>query len=268
MLRKVKKGMETILKSYNIADFGCVSFQHLNLFEVRSKARLPQNSSAAIAMIFPYYNKNAMGGNISAYCSVADYHIVVMEQLKSICNDLKNKYPDHSFEPFVDASPIDEVDMAVKAGLGVKGDNSLLITEKWGSFVFIGEIVTDMEIATVLHPHKSCMHCGRCKNSCPGKATGDGRVITERCASHISQKKGELTAEETQILKNAKTVFGCDICQMVCPHNKNISEGENLFSKDIMNTVEKETVAQIYKSRAFGFRGLKTLERNLDIYES
>ena len=258
--------METILKSYNIAGFGCVSFQHLNFFNVRSAARLPQNSSTAIAMIFPYYNKNAMDGNISAYCSVADYHIVVMAQLNSICTDLKKAYPEYSFEPFVDASPIDEVDLAVKAGLGVKGDNSLLITEKWGSFVFIGEIVTDMPWQTVLHTDKGCRHCRRCKISCPGGATGDGKVITEKCASHISQKKGELTEEETQILKKAKTVFGCDICQKVCPHNKGIEEGENLFSTDIMNTVEKDTVAQVYKSRAFGFRGLKTLERNLEIY--
>ena len=268
MLRKVKFGMETILKSYNMAAFGCVSFQHLNFFDVRSKARIPQNSRSAIAIIFPYYNKFAMEGNISAYCAVEDYHTVVMAQLKSICADLKTKYPDYSFEPFVDASPIDEVDLAVKAGLGVKGENSLLITQKWGSFVFIGEIVTDMEVPTVLYPPKSCIKCGRCRTACPGKAVADGKVNTQSCASHISQKKGDLTETETQILKKAKTVFGCDICQRVCPHNKDIESGGNLFSESIVNTVEKHTVAQIYKSRAFGFRGLKVLERNLDIYEN
>ena len=89
---------------------------------------------------------------------------------------------------------------------------------------------------------------------------------TAKCASHISQKKGELTEAETAILKKAKTVFGCDICQKVCPHNTGIEESENLFSDNIINTVEKDTVAAVYKSRAFGFRGLKTLERNLEIY--
>lgn len=259
--------MQDILKSYNLAAFGCVSFQHLNFFDVRSKARIPQNSTTAIAVIFPYYNKNATTGNISAYCAVEDYHIVAMRQLKSICADLKTAYPDYSFEPFVDASPIDEVDLAVKAGLGVKGDNSLLITEKWGSFVFIGEIVTDMECQTVLYPAKSCAKCGRCAAACPGGAINSGVVNTAKCASHISQKKGVLTSEETAILKKAKTVFGCDICQKVCPHNKGVEESENLFSENIVNTVEKDTVAHIYKSRAFGFRGLKTLERNLQIYE-
>ena len=258
--------MQAILKSYNLAAFGCVSFQHLNFFDVRSKGRIPQNSTTAIAIIFPYFSKKSMEGNISAYCAVQDYHIVVMEQLKSICTDLKAAYPDCSFEPFVDASPIDEVDLAVKAGLGVKGDNSLLITEKWCSFVFIGEIVTDMKCETVLYSVKGCAKCGRCGAACPGGAIKDGVVDTAKCASHISQKKGELTEAETAILKKAKTVFGCDICQKVCPHNTGIEESENLFSDNIINTVQKDTVAAIYKSRAFGFRGLKTLERNLEIY--
>jgi len=258
--------MQAILKSYNLAAFGCVSFQHLNFFDVRSKGRIPQNSTTAIAIIFPYFSKKSMEGNISAYCAVQDYHIVVMEQLKSICADLKAAYPDCSFEPFVDASPIDEVDLAVKAGLGVKGDNSLLITEKWGSFVFIGEIVTDMKCETVLYPDKGCAKCGRCSAACPGGAIKGGAVDTAKCASHISQKKGELTEAETAILKKAKTVFGCDICQKVCPHNTGIEESENLFSDNIINTVQKDTVAAVYKSRAFGFRGLKTLERNLEIY--
>ena len=260
--------MKKVLEKYNLSAFGVVSFQHLNTFDVRSKGRIPQNAKSAIAIIFPYYNKTAMEGNISAYCSVEDYHIVVMRQLKSICEDLKNTCAGYSFEPFVDASPIDEVDMAVKAGLGVKGENSLLITPQWGSFVFIGEIITDMELAATLSEDKGCAKCGLCAKMCPGGAISGGVVTTEKCASHISQKKGELTEAETAILKKANTVFGCDICQKVCPHNRNIAQGENLFSGNVVNTVERQTVKDIYKSRAFGFRGLKTLERNLDIFEN
>ena len=121
--------MKKVLESFDMAAFSFVSFQHLNIFDVRSKQRIPQNSKTAIAIIFPYYNKSTSVGNISAYCAVTDYHTVVMAQLKSICADLAEKYPQHSFVPFVDSSPIDEVDAAVKAGLGAKGRNSLLITE-------------------------------------------------------------------------------------------------------------------------------------------
>lgn len=259
--------MYNVLSRNNIYHFGCVSFQHLNILDVRSKARIPQNCTGAIAMIFPYYNKNALGGNISAYCSVADYHTVVGMQLKSICEQLSQKYPGHRFVPFVDASPVDEVDMCVKAGLGVRGKNSLLITPDYGSFVFIGEILTTLPLETTCHRDKGCLDCGLCAGACPGGAITDG-VCTEKCASHISQKKGELSAEETDILRRAHTVFGCDICQTVCPMNRNIKEEKNLFSGDILSTVTAENVEKIYKNRPFGWRGLKVLQRNLEIYEN
>ena len=332
--------MNEVLKTFKLAAFSAVGFQHLNTFEVRSKQRIPQNAKTAVAIIFPYYNKSAFSGNVSAYCAVADYHIVVMEQLKSIISALQSKYPHNIFVPFVDSSPIDEVDMAVKAGLGVKGENSLLITEKWGSFVFIGEIVTDLEWETVLYDYSHCIGCGLCAKHCPGKAiekteicntdaenkngamaengataksstmaessitavsigtaessamaengetTENGataeniaisktRINCQNCASFISQKKQELTAEQTAILQRAKTVFGCDICQKVCPHNRKLldgtapaSEETNLFSGDIFHTVTEENAAQVYKQRAFGFRGLKVLERNLELYNN
>ena len=226
-------------------------------------------------MVFPYYNKSTSWGNVSAYCAVAEYHIVVMEQLKSIISVLQQKYPQNSFVPFVDSSPVDEVDMAVKGGLGVKGENSLLITEKWGSFVFIGEILTDLEWDTTLCGYIYCTGCGLCAESCPGGAIGkdDGgycHINRENCASFISQKKQELTEEQTEILRKAKTVFGCDICQKVFPHNKEPlrAEEENLFSGDIFHTVTMENVEGVYRDRPFGFRGLRVLQRNLEIYNT
>ncbi|MBQ6895864.1 MAG: epoxyqueuosine reductase [Oscillospiraceae bacterium] len=293
--------MKKVLENCNLADFSFVSFQHLNILNVRSKQRIPQNAKTAIAIIFPYYNKSAFCGNVSAYCAVADYHTVVMEQLKSIIDALQHKYPANSFVPFVDSSPVDEVDMAVKGGLGVKGENSLLITERWGSFVFIGEIITDLEWDTELHSYTYCMGCGLCAKKCPGGAIGrncgaadtkeicdkqktDGTaencggyssINRENCASFISQKKQELTEEQRTVLEKAGTVFGCDICQKVCPHNKSLLDGTspaaretNLFSGDIFNTVTKENVEGVYRDRPFGFRGLKVLERNLEIYNS
>ena len=80
-----------------------------------------------------------------------------------------------------------------------------------------------------------------------------------------AKKKGRLTDEEVEILKKSGSVFGCDVCQKVCPMNKNAKQERNLFSDDIIATVTRENVESLYKQRAFGFRGLKTLQRNLDI---
>lgn len=267
MLKRQVKPVYNVLSQHHIYHFGCVSFQHLNILNVRSKSRIPHNCTGAIAIIFPYFNKSAFCGNISAYCAVADYHTIVGMQLKSICDDLSAIYPDHRFVPFVDSSPVDEVDMAVKAGLGVKGRNSLLITPQYGSYVFIGEILTTLPLETTCFENTGCLDCGLCRKACPGGAILHG-VQTEKCASHISQKKGDLTAEETAILSRAHTVFGCDICQTVCPMNKNIARQPNLFSDDIFSTVTAENVESIYKSRPFGWRGLKVLQRNIEIYNN
>ena len=260
--------MKDLLKKYGVSDYGFVDFASLRTFEVRSASRIPADCRAAVAMIFPYFNSEAFKGNISAYCSVEDYHVVVGDLLKKICREAREKWPQYSFEPFVDASPIDEVDMCVKAGLGVKGTNSLLISPRYGSYIFIGEILTDMPLDTEEHTDGGCLKCGMCKKACPGGAITDTGVDRQRCASFISQKKGELTREETEILVRADTVFGCDICQKVCPMNRKVEAFNNLFSENIVNTVTRENVEGIYKKRAFGFRGLKVLKRNLDIYYS
>jgi epoxyqueuosine reductase len=257
---------QKIVKNRGIEDFARVDFKQLNIFNTKSRKRIPKNCKRAIAMIFPYRNEKAFCGNISAYCAVEDYHVVVRKKTEEIIEKLKEKWPEYEFVPFVDASPIDEIDMCLTAGLGVKGENSLLITPKYGSYVFIGEILTDMPVECVKYAHKSCIHCGRCKNACPGGAICEKGIKREKCASFISQKKGELTKEEEDILKKAHTVFGCDICQRVCPMNKNIKIGGNLFDDNIINTVTYENIDNLYKKRAFGFRGKKVLERNLKIY--
>ena len=95
---------------------------------------------------FPYAVKDLPKRNISRYAIVADYHIVAMEMLNSISEQLMLEFPGFQFEPFVDNSPIREVHAAVLAGIGVLGKNALLIHPQYGSYVFIGEIVTDLAL--------------------------------------------------------------------------------------------------------------------------
>ncbi len=256
----------TMLK-HSIYDFAFLSIEHVKFFDVKSKERIPQNAKTVIACIFPYYTKSAFSGNISAYCAVPDYHNVVKAKLNAVCKQLSAIYEGEHFEAFVDISPIDEVDMCVKAGLGVLGKHSLLINENYGSFVFIGEVVTTLKLKSELHEVKNCIGCNLCIEHCPGNAIAESGVSANLCASYLNQKKGELEKEEVQIVKNAGKIWGCDICQLYCPYNQYIKEVQNEFSKDIISTIDRQTVQSIYKSRAFGFKGLKILLRNFAYFD-
>ncbi len=260
--------VKNILLHNNILDFAFIDFKKLQLFDVKSKERIPKGAKTAIACIFPYYSKEALNGNISAYSAVKDYHIIVKEKLNAVCLQLSAIYAGEQFEAFVDASPVNEVDMCLKAGLGVLGKQALLLSEKYGSFIFIGEIITTLQVKTRLEEVKKCTGCNLCIKNCPGGAISESGVNTKRCASYLTQKKGELMPEEIGIIKKAGLIWGCDMCQLVCPYNKGVRQVHNEFSEGIVNKIERQTVQGIYKSRAFGFKGLKILLRNFSYFEN
>jgi epoxyqueuosine reductase QueG len=177
---------------------------------------------------------------------------------------LKEEYKEFSFESFCDNSPINEVKASVLAGLGVKGENSLLINEKYGSFCFIGEIVTDMKIPSIERNPGSCKKCGLCKKKCVNNAICGGEVDEKKCLSAITQRKGELTEAEIALIAETGVVWGCDICQDVCPMNKNIALSPiEEFYKSAKAVYENES--DYNKNRAFSWRKIDVIERNLKI---
>ena len=198
------------LKDYSFCSFGEVKDR---LIDCAAKKRLPQQAETVIMFLFPYKTENRPPVNLSRYASVPDYHTVCGNMLRTAAEALGNAFPDKHFEYFVDNSPIPEVHAASAAGLGLKGDNGLLISRKYGSFVFIGEIVTDMKLPCYSE-YMECIHCGKCRKACPV-------VLDKRnCISAISQKKGELNHTEAELLRCGGSVWGCDICAEACPFNK------------------------------------------------
>ena len=164
-----------ILKQNSIPIFGCCRFESdLVLPDVRSVSRLPQNAKSVLIGLFPYYVGENPNRNLSLYSCIPDYHTIVGKMLDDACLGLKALFPDNQFVPFVDASPIREVTAALRAGLGVRGKNGQLITEAYGSMVFIGEIVSDLELNAVSLPEKECENCGACLSACP---TGALKVL-------------------------------------------------------------------------------------------
>ncbi len=209
-------------------------------------------------VIFPYKVKDNAPENISRYAAVPDYHIICGEYLEKIKENLQKSFPKNQFEYFIDNSPVPEVYAASVAGLGMIGENGLLINEKYGSFVFIGEILTDIEIFCENKVQK-CENCGKCKAVCPVD------LQKSECLSAVTQQKRELDENQKRLLAENRLVWGCDICQNACPHNKNAQKTYiEKFSALYRNRFSSGESPDL---RPYCWRGAKYPERNLNIIE-
>lgn len=248
--------------------WGICSFDKIKagLIECRAKSRLPKNPESVIVACFPYLlsEENYENGNISKYAVVTDYHEVALNRLGAAAEELKKLYPEHEFAVFADNSPIPEVRAACHAGLGVRGMNSLLITEKYGSFVFIGEIVTSLKLTDADKSIKDCIKCGRCISECPSSALKESGFERNVCLSEITQKKGELSSEEQRLMKECGCVWGCDICQNVCPMNKGAEKTQ--IEEFLASPVARAESGCSLDGRAYEWRGRKVIERNIAVH--
>ncbi len=250
-----------------IPDFGVVSYDTvLPLLPCRGVSRLPQTPKSVILCIFPYRVAEPPLRNISRYAMVEDYHVVATNLLNDVCNACREVFSGASFVPFVDNSPIREIPAAVLAGLGAMGQNGLLIHPRYGSYLFLGEIVTDLELPASEQTSAGCQNCGRCVAACPAHAITEKGVNPAMCLSHITQKKGALTPEEIALIRCGNLLWGCDRCQEVCPHNNALPETPiAAFLENIEPYVTRERIPQLVSTRAFGFRGVGVIERNFEI---
>ncbi len=223
---------------------------------------------SAVCCLFPYYVNDGKNTNISMYARGIDYHILAKEKLSALLSPFTK-----NFEIRVDIGPVDNTEVAYKSGLGVIGKNRLLINDALGSYFFIGYALTDLEIEPDTPISGSCLNCNRCILACTGGALSfDGFDIT-KCASHISQKKGELSEDEIKILKKSKLIWGCDTCQEVCPMNKVPLLAMAEFKTDRIPYLKKEDIENLsnrefnekFSGRAFTWRGKAVLLRNMEL---
>lgn len=249
--------IKTLLKGVGIKDIGVCRFESLNGFLPCAAAkRLPNGAKSVIVFAFPYKVKENPPDKISRYAAVGDYHEICKKYLEKAVKILKDNFENEEFVPFIDNSPIKEVYAAALAGLGVIGENGLLITEEYGSFVFLGEIVTTQKIQCK-EEIKRCLGCNKCKEVCPKDEYGI-------CLSALSQKKGELTKDEERALKTHSVLWGCDICQAVCPLNEN---AKCTYIKEFTDTYrDNYTLFEDITGRAYAWRGNKVIERNAKLF--
>lgn len=229
----------------------------------RAKERLPENAKTVISVLFPYYlgEEYYKNSNISRYAVSADYHIITKEYMERFVSELKRLYPENAFVYFADNSPLPEVRCAVNAGLGALGRNSLFISADYGSWVFLGEIVTDRYFPPFDGEKKFCTDCKCCVEACPVGAIGENGTDRERCLSFLSQKKGEIPPAVKEKMAEYNCAWGCDICQKVCPLNL---RAKTTPIKEFFDTaVPYVTENDLSADRAFMWRGRDVIARNL-----
>ncbi len=241
---------------------------------IQTKNIMP-NAKSIIVCAIPYYIGEFENSNISNYCYGKDYHIVIKNILQKICDYISSQVEGFEYKYFVDNGPLVDRHLAYLAGIGYYGINNSIITDKYGSYVFIGYIVNNVEFIKDEPLLNTCIKCGKCVKYCPGNALlGNYDMNPKRCLSYITQKKGELTKEEENLIKKENKVFGCDVCQMVCPHNYNIDKTQiEEFNKDIITKLENDDInamsnkefKRLYGDRAFSWRGKNIIKRNLQI---
>lgn len=225
---------------------------------------------SAIVCLFPYHIAHEGPTNLSRYTWSTDYHLVVTDYLQRLVNELKTNAPDALFSIHCDTSPLADRYMAYLAGLGFYGKNKCFINPTWGSYIVIGTVLTTLEFEPNTPMSDTCVGCNRCISSCLGQCLSDDEFNYSTCKSYLTQKKGDLTDDEQSIIKKSPLVFGCDVCQEVCPHNKDLPTTPIIEFQSIEPYVDiaelesmtnKEFKAK-YGHRAFSWRGKKILIRN------
>lgn len=254
-----------IFRKHGCTEIGICPFHAVStrLLPCRAAGRLPTGTAGLVMTVFPYAFADESPRQISRYACVPDYHVAAGNVLKTICVDLRKAYPAFAFEAFMDNSPIPEVFAAATAGLGVVGDHGLLIHPRFGSFVFIGCVATDLTISAPSFTVEGCPHCGRCSAACPGGCIGMGK---ETCLSGVSQQKKPLTAEQQQLLLANGSAWGCDTCQNVCSLNKQVVYAPHPCFTWYRPRVTEEDLADL-SDKAYGWRGEAVIRRNLELFK-
>jgi len=228
---------------------------------------------SVIVCLFPYYIGDRQGANLSKYTFSQDYHLVARHKLEQIGQFLQERIPGFHYVAHTDTGPLVDRYLAYLAGVGFYGINGHIITDKYGSYVFIGYLLNNYPFLPDKPQQRTCYQCGRCVAACPGQIIlGDYSIDPRGCKSYLTQKKGELTATELAIFRKTPLIFGCDVCQDVCPHNRHVQHTIiTEFTEDVVFQLKLEELTSLsnkeftrrYGRHAFSWRGKKLLLRNL-----
>lgn len=182
----------------------------------------PWAKSYAIVLL-PYFHNKTIGNKYSRYALLKDYHFVMKQKLRRVFTKLEPSYKEIKWDIFVDSKPLLEKDLLEKTAMAWRGKHSLMINKELGSWFFIGGIALNIEYGKTHKTEESlCGTCTLCIDSCPTSAIVEPYILdANRCISYNTiEKKGEIDEQLKEVF--GEQIFGCDICQNVCPYNKDV----------------------------------------------
>ena len=241
---------------------------------------LVDGAKSVISLLLNYYPENHQQENtfkISKYAYGEDYHFVIKDKLKELLNFIQEEIGEVNGRAFVDSAPVLDKAWAAKSGLGWVGKNANLITQKVGSFYFIAELIVDIALEYDNPTTNHCGTCTACIDACPTEAIVAPYVVDgSKCISYFTIELKDNLPEEMKGKFN-DWIFGCDVCQDVCPWNsfskphKEIRFQPNLemlsFSKQEWQEITQETFAKVFKNSAIKRTKFDGLKRNINFLE-
>lgn len=251
---------------------GTMRYIHRQARKRKSPALVDQEAKSVVVILDNYYyddsTENAVPPRIAKYARGKDYHDTIGDRLEQLATRLRAGGATHT-RCYVDAGPLPERELARRAGLGWIGKNAMLIRPGVGSFFFIGEILTDLQ----LEPDQAfetdhCGTCTRCIDACPTDAIVEPHVVdATSCIAYLTiEQKGPIPDELASKMEG--WAFGCDICNDVCPWNEKFARQDGQDGQDgqvwqSLDTMTEEEFAQRFAGTPFTRPGLRGMRRNL-----
>ncbi|MCH7403263.1 tRNA epoxyqueuosine(34) reductase QueG [Belliella kenyensis] len=251
-----------------------------NHFDKRlDPTKLVDGAKTVVSLIYNYYPDKPIAEEegtykIAKYAYGKDYHFVIKDKLKTLLENLQEQIGEIGGRAFVDSAPVMERQWAQKSGLGWTGKNSLLLNRQMGSFFFLAELIIDLEVSPDIPMAKDyCGTCTKCIDACPTDAiVQPGVVDGSKCISYFTiELKDQIPVEVKGKFEN--WIFGCDICQDVCPWNRFSKahqepaflphpELEGFTSRD-WEEITQETFNKVFQKSAVKRTKLEGLRRNI-----
>ncbi len=248
-----------------------------NHFDKRlDPTKLVEGSKSVISLLLNYYpseTQNPESYQISKYAYGTDYHFVIKDKLKELLQSIQDEIGDVYGRAFVDSAPVLDKAWAAKSGLGWIGKHSNLLTQQIGSFYFIAELIIDLDLEYDYATTDHCGTCTACIDACPTEAITEPYVVDgSKCISYFTiELKENIPLDFKGQFDD--WMFGCDVCQDVCPWNKfSKAHSEPLFnphpelldmSKKDWEEITKDTFNKVFKKSAVKRTKFDGLERNI-----